>query len=141
MPRAMKEYLIGHTSSDKIYRIYISSQHKVPETQQILWTTKTITPLGPTAMEPLITDDSYVKVKPISSPLALTFDGKPIKQEPGVTTTKPTFQTTTKKPSLAVPEPPRKSGRILNRPTISYKGQQARTASSLIPDVDPPTYN
>ena len=141
MPRAIEGYLIGYTSSNKIYRIYIPSQHKVSETRQIHWTTKTITLLGPTAMEPLITEESYVKVKPISSPLALTFDGKPIKQEPGVTTTKSTFQTTMKKPSLAVPEPPRKSGGISNRPTISYKGQQARTASSIIPDEDPTTYN
>ena len=141
MPRVIEGYLIGYTSSDKIYRIYIPSKHNVSKTRQIHWTTKTITPLGSTSMEPPITEESYVKVKPISSPLALTFDGKPIKQEPGVTTTKPTFQTTTKKPSLGVPVPPRKSGRISNRPTISYLGQQAQTPSIIIPDEDPTTYN
>ena len=92
-------------------------------------------------MEPLTINETYVKVPPLSSALALTFDGKPIKQEPGVTTTKPTFQTTTKKPSLATPEPPRISGRISNSPMISYKGQKARTASSERPDEDPTTYN
>ena len=53
MPRAIEGYLIGYTSSDKIYRIYIPSQHKVSETRQIHWTTKTIIPLGPNTMEPL----------------------------------------------------------------------------------------
>ena len=140
MPWALEGYLIGYTSSDKIYRIYIPSQHKVSETRQIHWTTKTITPLGPTTMEPLITEETYVKVNPTSSPLALPFDVKSIKQEPGTTITKPTFQTTTMAPSLAS-EPPRKSGRISNPPTISYKGQEARTANSKIPDQDPTTYN
>ena len=35
MPRAIKGYLIGYTSSDKIYMIYIPSEHKVSETWQI----------------------------------------------------------------------------------------------------------
>ena len=58
-----------------------------------------------------------------------------------MTTTKPTFQTTTKTPFLVAPAPPRKSGRISNHPTISYKGEQARTASSKISDKDSTTYN
>ena len=39
MPRAIEGYLIGYTSSDKIYRIYIPSQPQVTETWQIHWTT------------------------------------------------------------------------------------------------------
>ena len=35
MPRTIEGYLIGYISSDKIYRIYIPSQHKVTETRQI----------------------------------------------------------------------------------------------------------
>ena len=66
MPRAIEGYLIRYISSDKIYRIYISSQHKVSETRQIHWTTKTIIPLGPKTMEPLITEQTYSKVSPPS---------------------------------------------------------------------------
>jgi len=51
MPRDIEGYLIGYTSSDKIYRIYIPLQHKVTETRQIHWTTKTIGSLGTTAIE------------------------------------------------------------------------------------------
>ena len=131
---------------DKIYRIYIPSQHKVSETRQIYWTTKTIVPLGPKTMEPLITDETFVKVNPLSLPPALTYDGKPVKQEPGETTIKPTFQTPTKlsisdKQSGEVPRPSRKSARISNRPTPNYKGQQAKATSSEILDEDPTTYN
>ena len=32
-PRAIKGYLVGYTSSTKIYRIYIPSQHKISETR------------------------------------------------------------------------------------------------------------
>jgi len=43
MPRAIEGYLIGYTSSDKIYSIYIPSQHKVTKTRQIYCTIKKIT--------------------------------------------------------------------------------------------------
>jgi len=69
MPRAIEGYLIGYTSSDKIYRIYIPSQHKVTETRQIHWTTKTIASLGTTTMEPLLAEETYPTVYPLSRPL------------------------------------------------------------------------
>ena len=62
MPWAIEGYLIGYTSSDKIYSIYIPLQHKVSETRQIHWTTKTIIPLGPHIMAPLISEETYPKV-------------------------------------------------------------------------------
>ena len=96
-------------------------------------------PLGPTPIKSLIAKETYVKVNPFSSPLAFTFDGKRIKQEPGVTITNLTFQTTMKLPSL-VSEPLRKSERMLNSPTISYKDQGAQATSREIPDEDPTTY-
>jgi len=71
MPRAIERYLIGYTSSDKIYRIYLPSQHKVTEARQIDWTTKTITPLG-TTMEPLLAEESYATVYPLSHLIATT---------------------------------------------------------------------
>ena len=105
MPWAIKGYLIGYTSSDKIYRIYIPSDHKVSETWQIYSTTKTITPLGPNTMEPLITEETYVKVSPPSFSLAPTSTDKPIKQEPEETTIPPTtFPPTTTESSSVVLE-------------------------------------
>ena len=106
MPRAIEEYLIRYTSSDKIYRVYIPSEHKVSETRQIHWTTKTIAPLGPHAMEPLITEETSVKVSPPSFSLAPTSTDKPmIKQEPEETISPPTtFQQTTTEPFSAALE-------------------------------------
>jgi len=69
MPRAIEGYLIGYTSSDTIYRIYIPSQHKVTETQQLYWTTQAIASLGTTTMEPLLAKDTYATVYPLSRPL------------------------------------------------------------------------
>jgi len=69
MPRAMEGYRIGYTSSDKIYRIYIPSQHKVTQTRQSHWTTKTITSLGTTTMQPLLAEETYATVYPLSRPL------------------------------------------------------------------------
>jgi len=69
MPFAIEGYRIAYTFSDKIYRIHIPSQHKVTETQQIHWTTKTITPLEIT-MEPLLAEESYATVYPLSHPIA-----------------------------------------------------------------------
>ena len=151
MPRAIKGYLIGSTSSDKIFRIYIPSEHKVSETRQIHWTTKTIAPLGPTIMEPLISQETYVKVSPPSFLLACMSTDKPIKQEPEETIIPPTtFQPTTTEPSSAVleqhlpianpdtpntqspapevqpwevPGPGRKSESISTRQPLSYKRQ------------------
>jgi len=71
MPRAIEGYLIGYSSSDKIYRIYIPWQLKVTETQQIYWTTKTFTPRG-TTMEPLLGEEICAIVYPLSLPLATT---------------------------------------------------------------------
>ena len=103
MPRAIEGYLIGYTSSDKIYRIYIPSQHKVSETRQIHWKTKTIIPLGPNTMEPLITEETYAKVSPPSFLPGPMSTDKPIKQEPEETTNPPTtFQPPTMEPSSAV---------------------------------------
>jgi len=59
-------YLIGYTSSHKIYHIYTHSQHKVTETQQIHWTTKVIRALGTTTMEPLLAEETYATVYPLS---------------------------------------------------------------------------
>jgi len=69
IPRAIEGYQIGYTSSDKIYKIYIPSQHKVPETRQIHWTTKTIASLGTTTMEPLLAEETYATVYSLSGPL------------------------------------------------------------------------
>ena len=69
MPWAIEGYLIGYTSSDKIYSIYIPSQDKVIETRQIYWTTKRLTPLGNTTMEPLLAEETYATVYPLSHPL------------------------------------------------------------------------
>jgi len=66
MPPAIEEYLIGHTSSPKIYRIDIASQHKVTDTRQIHWTTKMITPVGTTTMELLIAEETCGTVYPYS---------------------------------------------------------------------------
>ena len=62
MPQAIEGYLIGYTSSDKIYRICIPSHHKVTETRQIHSTTKTIGSLGTTTMEPLLAEETYATV-------------------------------------------------------------------------------
>jgi len=80
MPRAIEGYLIGYTSSDKIYKIYIPSQHKVTETRQIHWTTKTIIPLG-TTMKPLLAEESYATGYPLSHPIATTTIEKPNNQD------------------------------------------------------------
>ena len=58
LPRAIEGYLIGYTSSDKIYRIYLPLQHKVSETLHIHWTTRTIIPLGHNIMESLIAEET-----------------------------------------------------------------------------------
>ena len=79
MPRAIEGYHIGYISSDKIFRIYIPSEHKVSEPRQIHLKIKTITLIGPNTMEPLITEETYVKVLPRSFSLAPTSTDKPIK--------------------------------------------------------------
>jgi len=69
MPRAIEGYLIGYTSSDKIYRIYIPFQHKVTKTRQIHWTTKTLGSLGTTTKELLLAEETYATVCLLSRPL------------------------------------------------------------------------
>jgi len=69
MPWGIEGYLIGYTSCDKIYRIYIPSQHQVTETRQIHWTTKTIAQLGTTNIEPLLAEETYATHYTLSRPL------------------------------------------------------------------------
>jgi len=69
MPPVIEGYLIGYTSSDEACGIDISSQHKATETRQIDWTTKTITPLGTTTIEPLLAEETYTTAYPLSCPL------------------------------------------------------------------------
>ena len=69
MPGAIEAYLIGYTSSDKMSTIYIPSLHKVTETGQIHWTTKMIALLGTTTKEPLLAEETYTTVYPLSRPL------------------------------------------------------------------------
>ena len=78
MPLAIEEYLIGYTSSDKIYRIYIPSQNKVIETQQIQSTNQAVAPLGTTTMELLLGEETYATVYLLSRPLPLWLKSKQI---------------------------------------------------------------
>ena len=89
LPRAIEGYLIGYTSSDKIYRIYFSSQHKVTETRQIHWTTKMIASLGITTMELLLAEKTNAEVDSLSCPLPRIKIEKNQDQESTTTTTTP----------------------------------------------------
>jgi len=92
MPRAIGGYHIGYTSSDKIYRIYIPSQHKVTETRQIHWTTKTIASPGTTTMEPLLAEETYATVYPLSRPLPTIKVDKEMDQDRNRQINPPTFR-------------------------------------------------
>ena len=162
LPRAIEGYLVGYTSSDKIYRIYIPSQHKISETRQIHWTNKTIIPLAPTHMESSTEKESFATVTPLSHPPATNPIDKLLDQDYTSTTT----TTTTSKELSTLPPPipdrpsspssqllreqlqqqldvteplpdnegPRKSGRITRPP--AHFGRNAKK----IPDEDPTTY-
>jgi len=81
MPLPIEQYLIGYIFSDKIYRKYIPSQHKVIEAQQIHWPNKTIAPLGTTTMELLLAEETYATVYPLSCPLPLRLKSKQTRNE------------------------------------------------------------
>ena len=144
MPRAIEGYLIGYTYTDKIYRIYISSQHKVSETRQVHWTTKTIIPLGPNTMEPLITEETYAKVSPPSFlPGPMSMD-KPIKQDLEETINPPTtFQPTTIEPSSAALEQhlptinPETPNPISSAPLPSVPEEPEQQQQQHAPEVQP----
>ena len=175
MPWAVEGYLISYTSSDKIYTIYIPSQHKVTETQQIHWTTKTIASLGTTIMEPLLAEETHATVYPLSRPLPTIKVEKETDQDRNRQINPPTskefslpqnrFSETPESaatplptlpeeqrqdlppppvdPTVEIPEPSRRSGRISTQWSISYKkqlGNRAQHATSEIPDKDPTTY-
>jgi len=129
LSRAIEGYLIGYTSSDKIYRVYIPSQHKVTETRQIHWTNKTILPLETTAMEPFLAEKTYTKDQGSTTTTTTTYEKD---------STLPYQQPT--HPPLDVTEPlpdkegPRKSGRVTRPPT--HFGRNTKE----MPDEDPTTY-
>jgi len=175
IPRAIEGYLIGYTSSDKIYGIYIPSQPKVTKARQIHWTTKRIASLGTTAMEPLLAEETYATVYPLSRPLPSIEVEKETDQDrnrqinpptskelsllqtrfsessepPG--TPLPAFPEEQRQdmppaavdPTVEIPGPSRRSGRISTQSSISYKkqlGHQVRHATSEIPDENSTTY-
>src|SRR5205807_8969652 len=78
-PRAIEGYLVGYTSSTKIYRIYIPLQHKISETRQLHWTTKTITPLEP--MDPPTIPETFATIHPPSFPIATQSQNEPKETE------------------------------------------------------------
>jgi len=129
LPWAIEGYLIGYTSSDKIYRVYIPSQHKVTETRQIHWTNKTIIPLETTTMEPLLAEKTYTKDQGSTTTTTTTCekDSTLPYQQP----THPPLHLTGPLPDK---EGPRKSGRVTRPPT--YFGRNTKE----MPDEDPTTY-
>jgi len=126
LPRAIEGYLIGYTSSDKIYRVYIPSQHKVTETRQIHWTNKTIIPLDTTAMEPLLAEKTYAKGQGSTTTTTTTYEKD---------FTLPYQQATHSPLDVTGPLPdkegPQKSGRVTRPPT--HFGRNTKE----MPDEDP----
>jgi len=129
LPRAIEGYLIGYTSSDKIYRVYIPSQHKVTETRQIHWTNKTIIPLETTTMEPLLAEKTYTKDQGSTTTTTTTYEKD---------STLPYQQATHSPLDVTGPlhdkEGPRKSGKVTRLPT--HFGRNTKE----MPDEDPTTY-
>jgi len=175
MPRAIEGYLIGYTFSDKICRIYIPSQHKVTETRQIYSTTKTIASPRTTTMEPLLAEETYATVDPLSGLLPTIKVEKETHQDQNRRINPPRskefyllqnqFSETTEPqatplpalpeeqrqdmpptpvdPTVEIPGPSRRSGRISTQSSISYKKKlrhQVQPATSEILEEDPTTY-
>jgi len=134
LPRAIEGYLVGYTSSDKIYRIYIPSQHKISETRQIHWTNKSIIPLAPTHIESSAEKESFATVPPLSHLPATNPSDKLFDQDYTSTTT----NTTTSKQVSSVPSP------ILDRPTspslqlLSEQHQQQLEVTEPLTDKEGP---
>jgi len=129
LPRAIEGYLIGYTSSDKIYRVYIPSQHKVTETRQIQWTNKTIIPLETTAMEPLLAEKTYTKDQGSTTTTTTTYE-----KDSTLPYQQPTHPPLDVTGPLSDKEGPRKSGRV-TCPQTHF----ARNTKKM-PDEDPTTY-
>jgi len=127
--RPSEGYLIGYTSSDKIYRVYILSRHQVTETRPIHWTNKTIIPVETTAMEPLLAEKTYAKNQGSTTTTTTTYEKD---------STFPYQQSTYPPLGVAWPlrlkEGPRKSGRVTHPPT--HAGRNTKE----MPDEDPTTY-
>jgi len=125
LPRAIEEYLIGYTSSDKIYRVYVLSQYKVTETRQIHLTNKTIIPLETTVMELLLAE------KDQGSTTTTTTTNEKDSSVPYQKRTQPPLDVTWPLPDK---EEPRESGRVTRPPT--HFGRNTKE----MPDEDPTTY-
>jgi len=135
--------IFGYTSSDKIYRIFIPWDHKVTETRQIHWTTKTIIPLG-TTMEPLLAEESYATVYPLSRPIATTTIEKPNEQNRSGQIIQPTSKEFSSiEPSKefcssedSLPEIPEQPGTPPSPPPLVQQQQQQH--APVVPSVEMP---
>jgi len=65
-PRADQGYLVGYTNSNKIYRIYLPSQHKIIESRQIHWIKQQETPIEPKKSNH--DDEQFATLSPLQTP-------------------------------------------------------------------------